>query len=78
MSLEINEKRINVIVKPSSPKSEMLGFDVNRKAYRINIKAPPDKGKANIELVKFLSKTLKKKVRIVSGLSSKEKIVELE
>ena len=44
---------------------------------KIQIKAKPEDNKANIELIKFLSKSLKKKVRIVSGFKSKEKIVEI-
>ena len=51
---------------------------MSRNAYKISIKARAEDNKANIELMKFLSKTTKKKARIVSGLRSREKIVELE
>ena len=37
----------------------------------------PEDNKANIEVIKFLSKSLKKKVKIVSGLKSKEKMIEI-
>ncbi|MFH1917208.1 MAG: DUF167 domain-containing protein [Nanoarchaeota archaeon] len=67
---------LNVVVKPNAKKSEILeqgdGF------LKVAIAAPPDKNKANKELIRFLSKHLKKKVRIKSGLSSREKVVEVE
>jgi len=56
-------------------KNEIICFENG--AYRLNIKASPEKGEANKEIVKFLSKLLKKQVRIVSGLKSKEKIIEV-
>lgn len=40
---------------------------------RISIKAPPVKGEANKELIKFLSKILGAKVEIIRGETSREK-----
>ncbi|MBU0535708.1 MAG: YggU family protein [Nanoarchaeota archaeon] len=68
---------IKIIVKPNSPKSEITSIDEVRNALRVNIKAPPDKGKANREVIKFFSKLLKKKVEIVSGMKSKEKLIKI-
>jgi uncharacterized protein (TIGR00251 family) len=70
--------RITIIAKPNSPKTEILGYDQERQAYRVNVHAKPEAGKANIELVKFFSKLTKKRVRIVSGLTSKEKVLVFE
>lgn len=39
----------------------------------VDVAAPADKNKANVELVKFLSKQLGNQVRIKSGRASKEK-----
>ena len=47
----------------------------------IRIKAPPQDGKANDELVKFLSKKLglpKSKIQIVSGFTSPFKKLEID
>lgn len=66
---------LKIIVKPNSQSSEVIGFDSEKQALKVSISAPADKNKANIELIKFLSKSLKRKVRIKSGLKSKEKIV---
>lgn len=71
-------KRIIVIVRPNSPKTEIKEYDKEKKAYRVNIKAPPEKGKANLEIIRFFSKLLKKKVRIVSGMKSREKLLEIK
>ncbi len=69
-------ERFKVIVKPNSQKNEMLGFDEEKQAYIVRIKAKPEDNKANIELIKFLSKEMKAKVRIVGGFKSKEKLLE--
>ena len=76
--MEIKGSRFKVIVKPNSRSNEVLGYDLDKKAYRIAIKEPADKGKANKELIRFLSKQLGKKAFISSGLRSKEKIIQVE
>lgn len=43
----------------------------------VAVAAPPEKGKANLELIRFLSKKLKKQVRIVSGFGNSSKILEI-
>ena len=75
--MEIKEAVFKVIVKPNSGENKIERFDKERNAYKISIKAKPENSKANIELIKFLSKELKKKVRIVSGFKSREKIIGL-
>ncbi len=44
----------------------------------VRVGAPPEKGKANLAFVKILSKHYGCRVKIVSGHSSRKKIVELE
>ncbi|MFH1064949.1 MAG: DUF167 family protein [Nanoarchaeota archaeon] len=68
---------IKVIVKTKSGKSELVGFDEAKQAYRVNVKAVPEQGKANIEVMKILKKHFKKDVKIISGFTSKEKLVQL-
>jgi len=41
------------------------------------VKSPPEKNKANLEIIKFLSKHFKIKVRIIKGLKSKNKLIDL-
>ncbi len=73
----MEERTFKVIVKPNARKNEMLGFDEGKQAYVVNIKEKAEDNKANIEMIKFLSKTLGRKVRIKSGLRSKTKILEI-
>jgi len=74
---EIKESTIRVILKPNSPKNRIIKFDSERNAYRIEIKAPAQDNKANIELIKFLSRSLKKNVKIIKGFKSKEKLIKI-
>ena len=76
--MEIKEKSFKIIVKPNSHENKVLSYDKEKKAYRVNIKAKPEDNKANIEIIKFFSKLLRKKVRIIKGLKSKEKIIKTE
>ncbi|MEM4254397.1 MAG: DUF167 domain-containing protein [Candidatus Woesearchaeota archaeon] len=67
--------RLQVKVKPNARKTEIVSQQGD--AMVVNVAAPPEKGKANLELVKFLSKKLKKQVRIVSGFGNSSKMVEI-
>jgi uncharacterized protein (TIGR00251 family) len=44
----------------------------------VRVKAPPTKGKANKAVVKLLSEYFNANVRIVSGVKSRRKVVEIE
>jgi uncharacterized protein (TIGR00251 family) len=74
--MEIKEKIFKVIIKPDSSVNEIVGFDKNKNAYIIKIKAKPENNKANLELIRFLSKILRKRVKIKSGFKSREKLIE--
>lgn len=76
--MEIKDKIFKVIVKANMPKNEIVRFDKERGAYRVNIREKAENNKANIEIIKFFSKLLKKKVKIIKGLKSREKILKIE
>ena len=63
---------------PNAEKTEICGYNDWRKSVSIKIDAPPKGGKANRELVRFLEKTFKAKVSIVSGLRKHQKTVLIE
>ncbi len=73
----IREDNVKVILKPNSSKNKIIKFDSERNAYIVEIKAPAHNNKANIELVKFLSRFLKKDVKIIRGFKSREKILKI-
>lgn len=55
-------------------------FQIEGEEIVVGIRSPPEKGKANLELVEKIAKHFgvpKSKVRIVSGKASKKKIVEV-
>ncbi len=73
---------LTVKVKPSASVTKFKGsFEVNgEKILKIDLAAPPEKGKANQELIRFLSKKLRinrNNIRIVSGEKSREKKIEI-
>ena len=75
---ELADKRvITIIVRPNSHRTEIIEHDKGLLAYRINIKAPPEKGEANKEIIKFFTKLLKKDIKIISGLKSKKKVLKM-
>lgn len=74
----IHNNHLLIIVKPNSPKTEVIGWDDEKKALRVNVRAKPEDNEANIAVIKFFSKLLKKKVIIKSGLRSKEKLLEIK
>ncbi|MBL7054220.1 DUF167 domain-containing protein [Candidatus Woesearchaeota archaeon] len=76
--MEIKENVFKIIVKPNSVKNEIVRFDKEKGAYRVNIKEKPENNKANIEVIKFFSKLLKKRVKIIKGLKSKEKVLKIQ
>jgi uncharacterized protein (TIGR00251 family) len=68
---------VTVTVKPNAKSSELLGHDPTLGTFRVAIKAPPRKGAANKELVRFVSKMVGKRVEIVSGFSSRTKVLRI-
>jgi uncharacterized protein (TIGR00251 family) len=71
--------RIKVYVQPRASKSEIVGMHGD--SIRIRLAAPPVDDAANAELVSLIAARLgvqKRKVRIVTGRSSRRKVVEIE
>lgn len=67
-----------IIAKTNSSKTEIISWDEDKKALRLNVHAKPENNEANVEIVKFFSKLLRKKVSIKSGTRSKEKLLKIE
>ncbi|MFC2011586.1 DUF167 domain-containing protein [Chloroflexota bacterium] len=65
-------------VQPNSSRNEVLGF--KQEVLHIKIATPPLKGKANKELINYLSKILgiaKSQVTIQKGATSKRKMINI-
>lgn len=77
--MEIEEREdgvvLGVLVQPCSSRTEIVG-PAEGGALKIKVTAPPREGKANRELIKFLSKLFgvaKSRIAILSGESSRNK-----
>ena len=73
-----NELIIKIKVEPRSSKAGIIGPYGD--ALKVKLTSPPVEGKANKELVAVLAKELKinkKDIEIVSGQSSKNKVVRI-
>lgn len=71
----INNNYLKILVKTNSPKTEITSWDEAKCVLKVNVHAKPENNEANIEVVKYFSKLLKKKVIIKSGTRSKEKLL---
>lgn len=64
------------------PKSSITEIIEHRDDFlKIKLKSIPEKGKANEELIKFLSKhfkTAKSNIKIIKGETDRNKIVEID
>jgi len=63
-------------VKPNSPKTEILDCEKNN--ITLAVKAPADKNKANIEIIKFFSKLTGRRARVKLGLNNRRKILAFD
>lgn len=71
--------RFAVRVQPRASRSEIVG--VHGDAMKVRLSAPPVDGAANEALVELIAAALgvgRRAVRIVSGASSRSKVVEVE
>lgn len=69
---------LNIKTKPNSKKQELI--QISETKYIANVKSPPQNNKANIELIKILSKHFsipQNQIRIKTP-SSREKIIEVK
>ena len=67
---------IKIKVYPSSGREEVVKIFENE--YKVYLKKHAEDGKANLELLKFLKKYFGANVKILKGLRSRDKIVEVE
>lgn len=71
-----NKDYFYVIVKTNSSKNT-AEWDPHRDVLLVSIKESPENNEANIAIEKYLFKLLKKRVKIVSGKTSKKKLVKI-
>ena len=70
---------LTINVKPNSRQQELI-IDTDENCATILVKSPPDKGKANKEIIKMLAKILdvsSSKITIVAGHTSRTKKIAI-
>ncbi|MFO7710167.1 MAG: DUF167 domain-containing protein [Candidatus Woesearchaeota archaeon] len=65
---------IEILVKTNA-KQNKAEFDEERGVWKVDIKAPPENGKANQEIIRYFQKLSGKKVKILTGATSKRKLL---
>jgi uncharacterized protein len=71
--------RVDVFVQPRAGRTELVGLHDGHP--KIRLAAPPVDGAANAALIEFVAKRLKiakSRVRVVGGLASRRKVLEIE
>ena len=64
---------VEVKVKPGKTKTEIINEE--NKILIVNVKGKAENNQANKELIRFFSKLAGKRVRIIRGMKSKNKII---
>ena len=75
---EKEQSKIAAHIQPNASQNEVVGFKGG--VLQVRIAAPPVKGKANQELIKFLSNVLgvsKSNLTIEKGITGKKKTVAI-
>jgi uncharacterized protein (TIGR00251 family) len=71
-------RRIAVAVKPKARKAELV--KIAQDEYRIAVREPAENGQANEAVISLLAEHLgipKSKLKIVRGISSRHKLIEM-
>ncbi|MCK9152013.1 DUF167 family protein [Methanobacterium alcaliphilum] len=68
---------VNIDVTPNASKFAISGYNSWRERIEIRITALPQKGKANKEIIKEISKLTGKEVELVSGQKSHQKTLKI-
>jgi len=68
--------KIKVKLHPSSSQEKIER--ISKDTYEVWLKEKPVDNKANVKLLKILKKHFKRKVKIIKGLKSKNKVIEIK
>ena len=74
-----NQINISLKISPNAARNEIIGFKEG--ILQVKVAAPPVKGKANTELIAFLSKTLdvgKSSLSLIKGHTSRNKVIAIQ
>ena len=78
MSISSDAVRISVRIRSNAVRNEVVGLTSG--VWQIRVSAPPVKGKANKELIAFLSRLLgvsKSRIGIIRGHTARDKVIAI-
>jgi len=67
--------KLDIKVQPNSGRQDIQ--KITEGSYKVFLRKPPEDNKANGELIKFLKKHFKAEVKIIKGLTSKRKLIDV-
>ena len=79
MSFSEIQAKISLRIYPNATRNEVVGFAEG--VLKVKVSAPPVKGKANRELIAFLSQVLgvgKGSLTIIKGHTSRNKVIAID
>jgi len=68
---------LKVLAKPGKRETRIVRYDPEKEALVVEVGAQAEDNKANVELIKYFSKLLKRNVEIKSGHTSKQKVLRI-
>lgn len=71
--------RIRLRVSPGAARSQLVGR--REDVWKVRVKAPPERGRANEAVTELLAELLgvdRRRVTLVAGFTSKDKVVEVD
>ena len=73
-----NITSLELHVKTNSPQTRIKEWNKETGIVKLDVKSLPENGKANLDIIKFFTKLTKKECKIISGATSKKKIIKFE
>ena len=74
----LEDFELHIKVTPKGSKNEIMGWENNE--LKVRLKAVPENGKANAELIKFIAVTLEisqTQVQLIAGMKSRHKRLKI-
>lgn len=68
---------LSLRVTPGAARTEITALMANGTTWKMRVAAPPERGKANAEIIRFLEKTTGCRVAVVAGDHTRNKRVRL-
>jgi uncharacterized protein (TIGR00251 family) len=69
---------LNLWVQPGASRTRIVGLHGDPPRLKIQVAAPPESGKANEALLRFLKKTFGGRVELLAGAASRAKTVRIQ